>query len=522
MTTASAATWQSSAAYGKTTMGGFILNNNEWNGGGGQQTIWANSATNWGVTSTQPAGTAVRTYPEEQKFFHQPLSQFSTVSSSFAESGPSTGDWEAAYDIWVNAAPITAGTTEVMIWVDNHSQRPAGQVVGTASIGGQTWQVWNRPSTGGKHAVVSFVLNSLTGANETSGSVDILATLKWMQSHSLLNATPELDQIDWGWEVCSTNGTPQKFTTTNYTLDTGGGSAATTPPPASTPPAPAPPATKPAPVPEPTPVRKPVHHTAKPAHHKAAHHRARPVHHKASPIRHPRTRPVRLQAEPVHRSAAAPSGTWRSSARFGQTKRGGFILDNNEWHGGAGPQTIWVRSDKSWGVTSTQPRGTAVLTYPEEQKFFHQPLSRYHTVSSSFRQSGPNAGDWEAAYDIWMNAGPITPRTTEVMIWVDNHGQRPAGHVVGTAVIGGQRWQVWNRPSTGAKHNVVSFVLGGLGGAHEKAGTVNILATLEWMESHRLLNRTPRLDQIDWGWEICSTNGTPMHWTTSNYTLNIH
>ncbi|MST35001.1 hypothetical protein GHK86_20010, partial [Acidimicrobiaceae bacterium USS-CC1] len=33
--------------------------------------------------------------------------------------------------------------------------------------------------------------------------------------------------------------------------------------------------------------------------------------------------------------AAASAAVWQSSARFGQTKRGGFILDNNEWHGGA-------------------------------------------------------------------------------------------------------------------------------------------------------------------------------------------
>ena len=62
-------------------------------------------------------------------------------------------------------------------------------------------------------------------------------------------------------------------------------------------------------------------------------------------------------------------------------------------------------------------------------------------LRSGFRQYMPPAkGNYiaEAAYDIWLNNWD-----TELMIWVDNHGQVPAGKVVGTYTIYGEKWQLW-------------------------------------------------------------------------------
>ena len=51
---AMAAVWSSSAQYASWSDGGYTLYNDVWGSGAGPQTIWANSYSNWGVTSDQP------------------------------------------------------------------------------------------------------------------------------------------------------------------------------------------------------------------------------------------------------------------------------------------------------------------------------------------------------------------------------------------------------------------------------------------------------------------------------------
>ena len=60
--------------------------------------------------------------------------------------------------------------TEVMIWVDNHGQRPAGNVIGHATIFGQHFAVWH----GGTD--YTFALDR----NETTGMTQILPSIRWL------------------------------------------------------------------------------------------------------------------------------------------------------------------------------------------------------------------------------------------------------------------------------------------------------------------------------------------------------
>jgi hypothetical protein len=97
-----------------------------------------------------------------------------------------------------------------MIWVDNVGRGSGGaQQIGTATIGAQGFTVYQY--RGGE---VIFSLNR----NEQSGRVDILATLKWLQSHRLAGAGAQLGQVDFGFEICSTGGKPEKFAVSRYTL----------------------------------------------------------------------------------------------------------------------------------------------------------------------------------------------------------------------------------------------------------------------------------------------------------------
>jgi hypothetical protein len=203
------ATWVSSAPFGSWNNGDFIVYNNAWNtAAAGPQRIWADSFHVWGVASRQSATGSVKTYPSVQRIFKNvPVSSFARLSSTFAESMPRTQSFgaEAAYDLW-----LENGNFEVMIWVDNHSRAPAGSQVGRISLDNQEFDVFQNGS-----AMFSFLL---TGSQEKTGSVDILAFLRWLVGQHYLRASAGVSQVDFGWEIASTNGVPLEFRMRQYTL----------------------------------------------------------------------------------------------------------------------------------------------------------------------------------------------------------------------------------------------------------------------------------------------------------------
>jgi hypothetical protein len=195
------------------------VGNNMWgcgNGNCGPQTLAAYGPGIWSATSTQANGnTAVLTYPNVQQLFTKTtnidpaISAFASITSDFTETmNPQTGtDAEAAYDIWLGN---TSGPNEIMIWVDNVGRGNGGaRQIGTATISGQVFTVYQYGS-----GEIIFSLNH----NEQSGTVDILATLKWLQSHGRVSAGAGLGQVDFGFEICSTGGKPEKFAVSRYTL----------------------------------------------------------------------------------------------------------------------------------------------------------------------------------------------------------------------------------------------------------------------------------------------------------------
>jgi hypothetical protein len=209
--------WCSSAALGvhNTPDGRFDLYNNEWNTSGnpGPQTICGSSASQWQVTSTQRAGnTAVLTYPSVQLNYNgsngYPVSKFTSMTSSYAENmhAVSGTDAEAAYDIWVNGL-----NKEVMVWVDNHGQAPAGSKVATITFSGATWALYETSD----RSYMAFVREG----NASSGTVDLHAALSYLEGRGDLKGSDVLWQVNFGWEVCSTAGAPETFTASNFSLD---------------------------------------------------------------------------------------------------------------------------------------------------------------------------------------------------------------------------------------------------------------------------------------------------------------
>jgi hypothetical protein len=73
-------------------------------------------------------------------------SAFANLRTSVSMSYPSSGTWNAAYDLWFDPTPRTNGQNtgaEIMIWLNRQgSIQPIGSRVATVSIAGSTWEVW--------------------------------------------------------------------------------------------------------------------------------------------------------------------------------------------------------------------------------------------------------------------------------------------------------------------------------------------------------------------------------------------
>jgi hypothetical protein len=206
---------------------GLNVGNNMWNcpqAACGREEIWANSSSDWGVVSTMAKGnTAVLTYPNVQETFganDEPasLANARQLVSTFAEQMPTTSGTisEAAYDIWLNN-----WNTEIMIWVDNQHQRFYIPVRGTITVGGQKFSVYAYTGTSGGYpsGPFDFVLQG----NETSGTVNILGAIQWLEKHGYISANGAgINAVDFGWEICSTGGHPEDFSVSHFTISTQG------------------------------------------------------------------------------------------------------------------------------------------------------------------------------------------------------------------------------------------------------------------------------------------------------------
>jgi hypothetical protein len=216
-----------------------------------------------------------------------------------------------------------------------------------------------------------------------------------------------------------------------------------------------------------------------------------------------------VPASAAHASVP-PNPVFKSSAPFGAWKNAGYNVYNNEWNTKeAGPQTIWANSYHDWGVSSKQANTTSVKTYPSVQtQYNNRPYSSFGKIRSTFTESMPSAAtkyDGEAAYDIWLNNYKI-----ELMMWVDNHGQTPAGNVIAHVTIYGQKFTVWQSGS-----DMFSFVRSG----NETTGMVHILSAWRWLVQHGRLSSSTTMTQFNFGFEICSTNNVPLDFNVTQYKL---
>jgi hypothetical protein len=148
--------------FGSTTVQGgkYVIQNNNW----GDDTTQCITTTDQGFSVTtashnKPTNGAPGSYPSIYAGCHYancssgsglPLQassgQFNTIQTSVSMTYPSSGTYDAAYDVWFDPTPRTDGQNtgaEIMIWLNRQgSIQPVGSRVGTVSLAGATWDVW--------------------------------------------------------------------------------------------------------------------------------------------------------------------------------------------------------------------------------------------------------------------------------------------------------------------------------------------------------------------------------------------
>ena len=202
---AQAATWSSTDQWASWSNGGYTLYNDVWGSGAGPQTIWANSASNWGVWSNQPNTGGIKSYPNATKWVGTPDQLAELGDLRVQRLRTVLRGYETAYDIW-----DSSNANEIMLWLNQTGPiGPIGSYVTTVSVGGFNWKVykgWN-----GSNNVYSF----LNTGRSTSGTVDILSVLRWLENtqHWIGNVT--LGNVQFGWEITSSSG-GLNFQVNNY------------------------------------------------------------------------------------------------------------------------------------------------------------------------------------------------------------------------------------------------------------------------------------------------------------------
>jgi hypothetical protein len=230
--------------YGSTTIQGrYVVMNNVW--GTDQPQCINVTSTGFSISQANhnmPTNGAPASYPAVFYGCHYancspgtilPLrasdSRFAGIQTSVSMSFPSSGQWNASYDIWFDPTPRTDGQNtgaEIMIWVNRAgAPQPIGSRVGTANIAGANWDVW-QGNIGWN--VISYVRNPGTNSANFAPS----AFFNDAVSRGYAQSSWYLTSIQAGFEPWQGG---QGLAVNNFSVTTGASTASPVSPSASTP-----------------------------------------------------------------------------------------------------------------------------------------------------------------------------------------------------------------------------------------------------------------------------------------------
>ena len=148
---------------------------------------------------------------------------------------------------------------------------------------------------------------------------------------------------------------------------------------------------------------------------------------------------------------------------------GRFEVQNNAW-GDDTPQCT-TAFDTGFSITASHDKDSGPAAYPSivmgcnygtctRDAPFPRPLADLGDVRSSWQVTVPDRGDYNVAYDVWLDPTPRRDGANtgaELMIWLDRTDRvQPIGSQTATVEVGDTSWQVWTGENQGTP--VISYV----------------------------------------------------------------
>ncbi|WKX22379.1 cellulose binding domain-containing protein [Streptomyces sp. HUAS CX7] len=220
-----------------TIQGRYVVQNNRW----GSSATQCVTATDTGFRVTQadgsvPTNGAPKSYPSVFNGCHYTncspgtslparLDTVSRAPSSISYGFVDNAVYNASYDIWLDPTARTDGVnrTEIMIWFNKVGPiQPIGSPVGTATVGGRTWEVWSGGN--GTNDVLSFVAPSAI----SGWSFDVMDFVRATMARGLAEDDWYLTSVQAGFEPWQ-NGAGLAVNSFSSTVETGGTPGGTDP-----------------------------------------------------------------------------------------------------------------------------------------------------------------------------------------------------------------------------------------------------------------------------------------------------
>jgi len=178
------------------------------------------------------------------------VSQVTSAPFSWSVTKISSGTWNVAAEAWFSPSTDSSsgynGGAELMIWLDWQGMQPAGSQIGTASIGGITWEVWY------SNIGWNYLAYRPTGSRLSSINADLKSFINDAVSRGYIQNSWYLHDLEAGFELM-VGGAGFRSNSFSFSVSTGG----TVPTPTRTPTPGATPTRTPTPGPTATPTRTP-------------------------------------------------------------------------------------------------------------------------------------------------------------------------------------------------------------------------------------------------------------------------
>jgi Glycosyl hydrolase family 12 len=213
----------------------YIYQQNEWNSNLTQCASVDATTGAWMLTQANfnlPTNGAPATHPSVFRGCHWgtcttgsglpiQIGSLAGATSTWSTTQVSSGAYDVAYDLWTNSAPATSGQpngSEIMIWLASRGGvEPAGQIVGTAAIGGATWNVWATRMSGW-----NYIAYQRTSPTTSVANLDIRVFVQDSVTRGSTSSSWYLLDAEAGFEIWQ-GGSGLGSDSFSFSASTGGG-----------------------------------------------------------------------------------------------------------------------------------------------------------------------------------------------------------------------------------------------------------------------------------------------------------